>query len=222
MLPVEHSVVSEAFACGVPGFSLCGCPEVPGPPNLSGRNSHGCGTTKHRLVVRSLDGRAAGTLTYYDGVFPPALAKLLGSRSAGLPTGSLLSVHASPLVARRLRITSEMSPSCPILKGEPCGLVYDTALGAVEMVEEAVRKGVLDLPMLKDTFALWFALWEQENPPDKTPPYPEDADRDHAVSVWRTPDGECHARSGEDEASGGTFPEAVERLFQMLYPENAK
>lgn len=57
------------------------------------------------------------------------------------------------------------------------------------------------------------------SPPAPSEPFAPDEDRDHAVTVWRTPDGCCYARSGEVEAFGSSIPYAVKHLFQMLYPE---
>lgn len=224
-LLITHAVIEEAFACGVPGFSLCGCPEKEGPPDFWHPGSHGWGAERHRLTLRSLDGRAVAALTYEDGTLPEALSDVLNFRKMGhpteLPRGNLLSIHAQAHVARRLGYTGDLREGCSLLNGASCGLVADTSLGADEMVRAATVRGVLDDGLLFARFRAWFEEWERAHPPEATPPYPEDADRDHAVSVWRTSDGECYARSGEDEASGGTFPEAVERLFRRLYPEPA-
>lgn len=221
---LSHDIVEGAFACGVPGFSLCGCPEVPGPPDFSGRNSHGWGKTRHRLMLQSLDGRAVATLLYEDGTLPEALSVALnlrrGGDPTGIPRGIRLSIRAQAHVVRRLRSPVELTKS-PLLNGALSGIVAGTSWDADDMVRGATVQGVLDDGLLRARFRTWFEEWERAHPAESTPLFLEDEDRDHAVSVWRTPDGECQAFSDGKGASGETYPEAVKHLFQMLYPEPA-
>jgi len=222
---LSHDIIEGAFACGVPGFSLCGCPEKEGIPNFWGSASHGWGAARHRLMLQSLDGRAVATLTYEDGTLPEALANAINFRKTGnpaeLPRGIRLSLRAQAHVVRRLRTPVELTKS-PLLNGALSGIVAGTSWDAYDMVRAATVQGVLDDGLLRARFRAWFEEWERAHPPESTPLFLEDEDRDHAVSVWRTPDGECQAFSEGKGASGETYPEAVGRLFQLLYPEGEK
>ena len=217
MPTIEHSVARPAFACGVPGYSICGCGDQPFV-SFQHRNSHGWGATLQRIAVAGSDGRFVVELTYRDGTLPADLATRLGSLAvSGMgPEGHDLIIHALPHVARRLGNMDPICPNCALLGGA-CVVAACSALDACDMVRARVQNGTLDVPALEGALVAILRKWEGDFPPETTPPYGcDDEDRDYAVTTWRTPDGEWHARSGEAEAHAATLPDAVAALFHSM------